>query len=113
MADRLIVYMVAGEHYQHRVCWEVDGADGREEGLCLGDACDDAGRNHRVASEAAATVTPDGKDRTGFYWHREKDADTARKVANTAYKHPTNRPWPEWATTALAAGWRAPKGWNP
>lgn len=23
------------------------------------------------------------------------------------------KPWPEWAKQALAAGWRAPKGWTP
>lgn len=49
-----------------------------------------------------------------FEWESEKRAHAAMRVARVAIKMLREKtPWPEWAKTALANGWKAPKGWKP
>lgn len=58
-----------------------------------------------IAKQSAAE-----HDSFGFYW---KSLSDARKVLNQIkLRFKQDRPLPEWAKTALAAGWKAPKGWK-
>jgi len=48
-----------------------------------------------------------------FEFQREKTAKECLRFVNAelwAWK--SNRPWPEWAKTAIANGWSPPKGWS-
>jgi len=50
----------------------------------------------------------------GFIFESKSKAKAALTAANAAIKvQRSEKPWPEWAKTALAAGWKAPKGWKP
>lgn len=47
-------------------------------------------------------------------WDSMSSAKKALSAARAAVKiAASNKPWPEWARQALAAGWKAPKGWKP
>ena len=63
-----------------------------------------------AAERAAATQKPE-RDERGYYWDSERDARAVLRVVKAALK--AERPLPEWAVTALAAGFKAPKGWQP
>lgn len=52
-------------------------------------------------------------DFSGFYWETQKAAKAALSIVKAAIKAGVDRPLPEWAKQALAAGWKAPKGWKP
>lgn len=62
----------------------------------------------------AAGESPDCKrDHDGYYWDDKKTAASALRFVKHALKTDGGPPWPEWAIKAVAAGWRAPKGWRP
>jgi hypothetical protein len=49
-----------------------------------------------------------------LYWETKNEATVALRAARLAVKlYQANIPWPEWAKTAVANGWKAPKGWKP
>jgi hypothetical protein len=49
-----------------------------------------------------------------WYFERRSDAVEALRQANAALSLGwQDKPMPEWAVTALAAGWTPPKGWKP
>lgn len=52
------------------------------------------------------------QDNRGFYWHTKAKATAALRQIKEALKH-ADKPLPEWAEKALAAGWKPPKGWKP
>ncbi len=52
-------------------------------------------------------------DRYGHFWESEKEAKAALRIVKAALKNDGGRPMPDWAKQALAAGWKAPKGWKP
>jgi hypothetical protein len=93
------------------LCWDEDF--GEEEGLRLGE-----GRNvndvEHLAAEQAVKSMRDGREGQdgSFFWESRSAAAKALKVAKEAIKN-RERPLPEWAIKALAAGWKAPKGWQP
>lgn len=62
------------------------------------------------AASRAVTPLAQGQDLDGFFWATERGAIAARAVANTAIRQ--DRELPEWARTALAAGWKPPRGWK-
>lgn len=65
-----------------------------------------------AANKAAAEATPKPQtDRNGFFWESNAAATTALRQIKAALK--VERPLPEWAKQALAAGWPMPKGWKP
>lgn len=87
-------------------------------GACLGDyllppqLCEDA--EHRIATESAKALNTGELDTVGLYWYTRSGASKALAAAKAALTvHRSAKPWPEWAKQALAAGWKAPKGWKP
>ncbi len=63
-----------------------------------------------AASKAIRSVPGVLFDIIGAFWETEAEARVALRVAKEALKQ--ERPLPEWAKTALAEGWKAPKGWK-
>ena len=111
---------IIDDRYGHRIVWysEEDG----EEGSQLGDARDvtqakvDAAvgddkeyfLSHLVASKTKGLSLYGGS----FCWESHADAKAALAMVKTAIAN-IEHPWPEWALTAKANGWKAPKGWKP
>ena len=114
MSDKLAIIE---DGYAYRICWVVDG----EEGAWLGDYLypqhnptfhDD--NEHRVATEAANQAGGCEIENFGLRWESKARAQEALVSARAALKAArSSKPYPEWALTALAAGWKAPKGWVP
>ena len=49
-----------------------------------------------------------------FWFERLSDAKSALALVNaTMISVQEDKVWPEWALTAAANGWKAPKGWKP
>lgn len=53
------------------------------------------------------------RDVSGFYWETRGEAQGALRIVKAAIAAGVERPMPDWANKALAAGWKAPKGWRP
>ncbi len=103
-------------HGLFRIHWYIP-EDG-DLGACLGDyllppqLCEDA--EHRIATESAKALNTGELDTVGLYWYTRSGASKALAAAKAALTvHRSAKPWPEWAKQALAAGWKAPKGWQP
>lgn len=106
--------------YRYRLTWLV----GDDMGGYLGqDTTDGVGEadptwdvdtwEHWLASRAVLGSTGLQRDDLSFWWETLKGARAALKLAREALKQPRDRPMPEWAKTALEAGWKPPKGWRP
>jgi hypothetical protein len=111
MKDRLLIDEHRGVYH---IVWYI--AEDDCHGASLGDCPEiDGNDEHAVASRAAKDCSPDGvSEYRGFYWESRNKAQAALRAANVALKIARdNTPWPEWAKQALAAGWKAPKGWRP
>jgi hypothetical protein len=103
-------------HGLFRIFWYLPDED--DLGACLGDyllprqPCEDA--EHRLATESAKALNTGELDTVGLYWYTRSAASKALAAAKAALTiHRSAKPWPEWAKQALAAGWKAPKGWKP
>lgn len=70
-------------------------------------------RYHIIATMTAKTCPGVERDRNGFYWTSRKAAAGALRVIKAAIKADGGAPWPAWTKEAIAAGWKAPKGWKP
>lgn len=113
MKDKLFV---DDDRMGYRIVWSI--AEDESFGATLGDF---PGRlaptgedEHFVATRAVAGCDPDGKDFKGYYWESREAARKALRAANAALKSAKSaKPWPEWAKQAAAAGWKAPRGWEP
>ena len=121
--DRLVID--SGRH-----CWRISWllAEDRDIGGSLGQA-DKDGRGsapadrddwgHWAASKAVREAPveagrPDGRDTIGFYWKSKAGVQAAMRIVKAALKAGQDaRPLPGWAKQAIAAGWKAPKGWKP
>lgn len=98
--------------------WFCDG----EEGGSIGDRGEKAGKGQEptdrevwetwIAERIAAETASGRIGRLEYYWESHKAAATALRTIKEAWKH-RERPLPEWARQAIAAGWKAPKGWKP
>lgn len=72
-------------------------------------------------NEAVRMVNSKGlgeRDRTGmgggFKFQSRSAATAALGILKACHKQAeSDKPWPAWAKEALAAGWKAPKGWTP
>ncbi len=115
MADKLVV---VEEDYRWLIQWELD--DGEDLGGYLCQSKDDgegsppADRGeweHWAASKAVRSAPAVNlKGSAGAWWESEKEARAALRIANEAIKQ--ERALPEWAHTALAQGWKPPRGWR-
>ena len=119
-APKIDIY---SERYTFGLAW-FDDEDG--EGLRFGDARDieqaaappdddDDMAEHWHAYQAARKSAGCNEDARGtLTWESESAATKARAAARAAVKRANSeKPMPEWAETALANGWKAPKGWKP
>jgi hypothetical protein len=115
MADKLVV---VEENYRWLIQWELDDGDDLGGYLCQseddgkGKVPKDRGEWEHWAASAAVRGAPgvNLKGEFGAWWESEKEARAALRVAKEALKQ--DRPMPDWAKTALAEGWKAPKGWK-
>jgi hypothetical protein len=64
-----------------------------------------------ITAGQTAGVERAGHD--GYRWESRTDAFAALRAIKAAIKDKSNKPWPEWAVQAKAAGWKPPKGWKP
>jgi hypothetical protein len=117
MKDKLVVQV--SREYKVRLQWEVHLDDDEIDlGGCLGD---DATREtpepptdregyETWLAEKLARESGAERDVIGFYWETEAKAKKVLSQIREGWKQ--DRPLPEWARTALAAGWKPPKGWK-
>lgn len=107
---------------------EAGCALGEEYSLSLEKLCgmleieeDASTRECLVANIAVLEMTPVpsrvSTTQREFVWETRKAVTAALRAVKTALKADKsarkNKPWPEWAKLASAAGWKAPKGWMP
>mgnify|MGYP003494096662 FL=1 len=114
MADQLVVDEDRRGYF--RITWYL--ADEGEMGATLGDG-GDIGQGEAPTERAdyehwlaCKTCHESGaaRDGNGFHRESEKNARVVLRQIREALKQ--DRPLPEWAKTALAAGWKPPKGWK-
>ena len=101
------------------IMWVIDG----DEGATLGESTYTArdlkkaspdDRDHILATITAAKCPGARRiNHDGYCWQSKTQASAALKVVRLALKSDTGAAWPEWTIAAIAAGWRAPKGWKP
>lgn len=113
--DHLVVH---DEGPGWRISWFI--AEDGDIGGCLGQDEDDglgdppSNRDvweHWIASKVAREAkTAPVRDYAGFYWETEREAKAVLRQIKEVMKQ--DRPLPEWAKTALAEGWKPPKGWK-
>jgi hypothetical protein len=120
--------LALSESYQGK--WRIVWVFGEEDGGVLGQSEEDGVEpcpafrpgdgetltaqedwEHWTASNAVMTLSFTHRDEIGFFWDSDKKARKALGIAKKAMKQ--ERPMPEWALTALANGWKAPKNWKP
>lgn len=113
MGDRLFVEARGGVY---RLRWFIE--DDQEEAHALGEVMSilsepepkergvwEDWKAHQIVSEMKPA-----RDRYGYFWDTKKDAEAVLRLVREALKQ--DRPLPEWAKTALAHGWKPPKGWK-
>lgn len=66
-----------------------------------------------VAYLAAVKAPGVENDHAGLFWETGIKARVALRIVKEALKVDTGAPMPDWATKAIGAGWKAPKGWKP
>jgi len=118
MADKLIIYN-ANNHLFY-LQWEVELDDGEIDlgaTLCenkndgLGKQPTDRGDwEHWMACKTVRELPNFQRDDRGAYFESQAEAKNALAIVKLALKQ--DRPMPQWAKTALAEGWKAPKGWK-
>jgi hypothetical protein len=123
MSERLAIEERGGAY---RIGWYFYGDENEDEefGLMLGDHIVSDGIDNRETQAAADAIAaspfrPDypeslAKRGRAWTWESKSKAQKALAIANAAIKAlNAKKPWPDWALKAVAAGWKAPKGWKP
>lgn len=91
-------------------------------GQMLGDGAESTSEGTDPDTKAACDAiralppehAPEALNAHEWRWYSKSGAAAALRVAKAAVAAAkSNRPLPEWAQQALAAGWKAPKGWKP
>lgn len=114
MASKLETYE---RNYNHYLRWVVDGEEGGtvgEVGTLETDVENAKNRDDfecRLVNRMVSEIDEVVRDHVGFYFDSATKAKDVLRLVNFALKQP--REMPDWAKTALAAGWKAPKGWKP
>jgi hypothetical protein len=119
-APYLVVDDREDRNYKYRLSWYIPEDNGiggsvgdvkhTESDLKTVDAdAVDAVIAYLTASKLDGVLT----DHAGFYWESRAKAQAALRVVKAAIAAGADRPMPDWAQKALAAGWKAPKGWRP
>ena len=112
----LIVNDQESDNCKYRLSWylpEDDGIGGNvgdEIDLKTLAACD---VDCAIAYLAVAKLNGIERDARGFFWSTHAAAQSALHVAKVAINAGADRPLPDWARQALAAGWTAPQKWKP
>ena len=131
MADRLLVLDARREGYC--IGWWLEEDD--DIGATIGDGYDyktfsdeairekteEDDRLHNIAGRTLEKLSKDPKwsvgmtrDHEGFRFDSRAKAREALRLIKAEFKaFESKTPYPEWAVKALAAGWKAPKGWKP
>lgn len=113
MTDRLVVFE---DRYGYRIGWECDGDTGAVIGQDKSDGTGPAPTDRdawevwiasKLAKESGAY-----RDGAAFCWESKSAALAVLRAIKLQFRN-AERPLPEWATTALAAGWKPPKDWRP
>lgn len=106
--------------HEVRLFWWIpeDGDTGGALGACGEERfrvdCSDAEKREMAIAFRTARANWAFLDGEGLYWETEPAARKALKAIKDAWRiNKSERPWPQWAKDALAAGWKAPKGWSP
>jgi hypothetical protein len=117
MKDKLV--LECGNDYLWRITWHI-ADDDYGVGATLGEGTtsewsgaapkDREDWEHWAAQRAAFATAGVERDRNGFFWESAGEAKAAFRIVKEALKQ--ERPMPEWATKALAEGWKPPKGWK-
>lgn len=116
MKDTLIIGQRMGESGRHRIQWAFpDGELGGYLGQDKNDGSEDPPEDkdawdHWAASKAVMGLPGADRDGTSTFWETEAAARVALRLAKAALKQV--KPLPDWAKTALAEGWKPPKGWK-
>lgn len=112
MSQRSDKLKIIADALGFRIQWWLGNEPGGYLEKCAAHEEDD---EHAVACSAALNAeVGHACDWNGLIWSSKADAQKALKAANAALEaHRSCKPYPEWAVKALAAGWKAPKGWNP
>ncbi len=102
-----------GFHLQWFFGDEDGGYLGQDPADGTGPAPEDRGDfEHWAASKAIREAYPEVRVGVlGFVFDTATQARTALRIAQGAAQK--ERPLPEWARTAMEAGWKPPKGWKP
>jgi hypothetical protein len=107
--------VIEHQDYNFYLAWaDEDGTGaflGQDQSDGTGEAPEDRDAyEHWLACKMCRDMEAEWDRRWGFHWESESGAKKARAAINTALKQ--GRDLPEWAKTALAAGWKPPKGWK-
>ncbi len=101
-----------------RIAWLVDDDIGAVTGdRVLKDNPNDTDEDRKstwemMTADNAVRSFAGGKNSGGFYFSTRKQAQLAMLAANESLLN-GGAPMPQWAVSALAAGWKPPKGWKP
>ena len=103
--------------------WIIDGDDGGDIGEGqqpdeIPTANEMGERDSWIAHQAAKPFAESGKAKyEGFTFESASKATAAVRAIRAAFRADLaaqqGAPWPQWAITAKAAGWTAPRGWKP
>lgn len=101
---------------QWAIYWFVVSED--DLGMAIGEDGNDTNEGHVIGTAlsmfCAANRLDQPKPHRRYVFPSERLAKAALNSINAALNSSAmNSPMPEWAQTALAAGWTPPKGWKP
>lgn len=118
--DKLVWEFVRGGY---RICWylaeeaERGGLLGQDKNDGLGAAPKDRDDwAHWAACKAVRALGVPKRDAQGWYWETMAALQPALRAAKAAISAGPDRPkraMPVWASKAIAAGWKPPRGWKP
>lgn len=117
---RLVVDDSHARNWRYRLTWYLP--DDGDMGASVGDHVYKDGDLKTLGPEDVdcaiayfAAKKTDGveRDHNGFFWESKAMASNALRVVKAAIAAGVERPMPEWAATAIAAGFKPPKGWKP